>query len=329
MNLTTLDHFPLELKGISHKEIHTVLGGPTLIHLEGEIKEPLFVSCLLHGNEPSGFIAIQKIISKFTSEKLPRSLSIFIGNTLAAKDDQRRLEEQLDFNRVWKEGESDEHKVAAEVLRQMRIKKPFASIDVHNNTGNNPSYSCINVLDDSFFYLSSLFSSTVVYFTEPSEVQSMAFSKICPAVTIEAGMPSSEPGVTNVAEFIEKTLRLPSWPNLKKEDLGISIYHTIARVTIGESSDVCFGDGPGEGIVFPLKYDDWNFTSLKEEHVLGWISNNAKILVTDQFGVDRTNDYFGFENSKIILKKKVVPSMFTRDLSIIKQDCVGYLMEEI
>ncbi len=46
MTLYILDHFPSQLLDISPKEIHTVLDGPTLIHLKGNCEPPLFITTL-------------------------------------------------------------------------------------------------------------------------------------------------------------------------------------------------------------------------------------------------------------------------------------------
>ena len=35
-----------------------------------------------------------------------------------------------------------------EVITSLRARRAFASIDVHNNTGINPHYACINRIDN-------------------------------------------------------------------------------------------------------------------------------------------------------------------------------------
>ena len=54
----------------------------------------------------------------------------------------------------------------------------FASIDIHNNTGLNPHYGCVNRLDPPFLHLATLFSRIVVYFKRPLGVQSAAFASV-------------------------------------------------------------------------------------------------------------------------------------------------------
>ena len=78
-----------------------------------------------------------------------------------------------------------------EVVEQMRARGVFASVDIHNNTGINPHYGCVNRLEAPFLHLAALFSRIVVYFKRPLGVQSAAFAQLCPSVTVECGKPGN------------------------------------------------------------------------------------------------------------------------------------------
>ncbi len=105
MELIELDHMPPGLLERPASALHHALDGPTLIHLEGKNPQPLFVSVLQHGNEVTGWEAIRRLLkSHYEFDQLPRSLSVLIGNTRAAKHRLRRLDDQLDYNRCWPGG---------------------------------------------------------------------------------------------------------------------------------------------------------------------------------------------------------------------------------
>jgi len=165
--LTVLDHLPEALLNCEASELHKHLQGPTLIHLQGRDKSPLFLSVLLHGNEDTGWCAVRRLLNKYQGKKLPRDLSIYIGNVEAARFNARYLDQQPDYNRIWRVNKSDqlkpEHKMMQQVTNIMRQRKPFASIDIHNNTGINPHYACVNRLDQpagpSFFSFGNLVQS--------------------------------------------------------------------------------------------------------------------------------------------------------------------------
>jgi len=252
--LTEINHIPEGFEDCSAENLHTILSGPTLIHLDGKRKEPLFVSVLLHGNEPTGLLAIQLFLKKMRNKTLPRSLSIFIGNVAAAQEGVRHLDNQPDYNRIWPCGSlcqqddlknkhaTQEYVMMKTIIDVMRGKNVFASIDVHNNTGLNPHYGCINKLEPRFFHLATLFSRTVVYFIRPTGVQSMAFADICPAVTVECGKPNQPNGATHAAEFINACLHLSDLPNHPVAAHDMDLFHTVATVTIPEHINFSFNN---------------------------------------------------------------------------------------
>ena len=89
MMLTETDKLPDGLLECPVESLGDVLGGPTLIHLPGRRPEPLFVTVLAHGNESTGFYALQALLKKYHDQQLPRALSVFIGNVAAASQGQR------------------------------------------------------------------------------------------------------------------------------------------------------------------------------------------------------------------------------------------------
>jgi succinylglutamate desuccinylase len=180
--LDIFDRLPDGLLDLESNEIFKILKRTTLIHLEGDRQPPLFVSILLHGNETTSWLAIRELLRKYYAptahqtahQKLPRSLSLFIGNIEAAKYRQRHLVHQPDYNRIWEIDDSpeptSEQIMAQQVITEMRSRGVFASIDIHNNTGRNPHYGCITRLDTDSLKLARLFGKIVVHYTSPKTV---------------------------------------------------------------------------------------------------------------------------------------------------------------
>ena len=339
--LSILNQIPDGFLESSPEELHTILSGPTLIHLDGLIKEPLFVSVLLHGNEPTGLIAIQAVLKKIENQTFPRALSIFIGNVSAAQKNNRHTKQQPDYNRIWPyvghTGDSPEHKMMETIVDTMRDKKVFASIDVHNNTGLNPHYGCINELDHRFFHLAKLFSRKVVYFIRPKGVQSMAFAELCPSVTVECGKPDQPYGASHAADFIHTCLQLSDLPDQPIAEHDIDLYHTVATVTVPDSITYRFSDEEScdpksADICFPTTLDHFNFTELAVGATLGFVNPDNKeipLIVTNELGKNATDQYLHIECDELRTSKEVMPSMLTLDREVIRQDCLGYLMERM
>ena len=310
-----------------------LLGGPTLLHLPGRRPEPLFVTVLAHGNESTGFYAVQSLLQKYQGRELPRTLSIFIGNVAAASQGQRFLDGQTDYNRVWPGTDlrnTPEMQMMQQVVDSMRARKAFASIDVHNNTGINPHYGCINRVDNQFLHLAAQFSRTVVYFIRPLGVQSMAMSYVCPAVTIECGKPDHEYGMAHARDYIDACLHMSELPQHPVASHDVDLFHTVAVVKI--PADVSFGfDGSALDLQLNGNLDHLNFRELPTGTELGRVRPGAvlELDVTDDNNQSVYDRYFSINGDALVTARPLMPSMLTLDETIIRQDCLGYLMERL
>lgn len=331
--LTELDYIPDGFLQAEAGDLHKILQGPTLIHLPGRRPEPLFVSILLHGNEDTGLLAMQSVLAKYANQELPRALSLFIGNVDAARDGLRRLENQPDYNRIWPgadENGSAEHAMMAKIVNIMQERKVFASIDIHNNTGLNPHYACLNRLNHSFFHLALLFSRIVVYFTTPKGVQSEAFAAICPAVTVECGKPGGQSGTEHAANFVEAALHLSAIPAHPVASHDLDLFHTVAVVKVPEAITFSVG-GMDSDLSLEENIDHLNFRELEAGTRLGLVATGCPIAIEakDESGNDVSHHHFEIRDGQLLTRRPVMPAMLTRDARIIRQDCLCYLMERL
>ncbi len=331
--LNILENLPPRLLDVPVEGLHGLLGGPTLIHLPGRRAAPLFVTVLTHGNETTGFLALQAMLRKYRDRDLPRALSVFIANVEAAVVGRRFLEGQADYNRVWPGTDQNGMPEAAmmqQVVDIMKQRTPVASLDIHNNSGINPHYACINRVDNQFLHLAALFSRTVVYFIRPLGVQSMALSCVCPAVTIECGKPGQEYGVEHARDYIDASLHLNELPEHPVSSHDVDLFHTVATVKIPPEVSFGFGDVAAD-LRLVEGLDHLNFRELPTGTVLGWRGSNADpwLSVRDDNDMEVFGHYFRFDGESLLTTRPFMPSMFTLDETIIRQDCLGYLMERL
>jgi len=328
MMLTVLDRLPQGILSLTSRELYRILPGPTLIHIQGEIAEPLFVSVLIHGNEESGWEATKKLLVNYAGNELPRSLSLFIGNIDAARYGKRFLAGQQDYNRVWKGGHSAEHMMMQEIVHDMQQRNIFMSIDVHNTSGRNPHYACINKTESPFPALAGMFSRMVVYFLKPDTVQTMAFSEICPAVTIECGPSGETSGINRASDFIHRCLLLEDFRQVEETDEQLEVFHTVAVVKIAGQHSFGFGDRNYE-INLDYNFEMFNFRELPSGTVIGRVMDGIArpFDVRDESSHEVSDNYFSINDHEIQVKKDVVPAMITLNREIIRQDCLCYLME--
>jgi len=343
--LKELHSLPAGLLDCAATDLHQCLGGPTLIHLEGRRQAPLFVSVLMHGNETTGWDAARELLRQYRTkdQPLPRSLSLFIANTAAAEKGARHLEGQPDFNRIWPVmdlsvqpnenlapvgGLSQDHQLMQLVVDKMEARGVFASVDIHNNTGLNPHYACINRIEIRTLHLAALFGHTIVYFLRPLGVASMAMSRLCPSVTLECGRSGQRHGIDHARDYLDACLHLSNHPEHRIATHDLDLFHTMATVKI--SKDVDFGiTDQSKQLSFIRSLDRLNFCELPIGTKLADVSGNALSVLEarDDDGMDVTSRYFKLVDGELMTNSLLMPSMLTQDLEIIREDCLCYIME--
>ena len=159
-------------------------------------------------------------------------------------------------------------------------------------------------------------------------MQSIAFSDICPSITIECGRSGAQAGVDHAASFLDQLLHLPSLNLTGFDRHQLNVMHTVARIRIPDGATIAFGEEHQADFCFIPDFDHRNFTELPENTLLGWQRNlDHELIVTDEDLGDVRDDFFTITNHEIRLKRSVIPSMFTEDVNVIYQDCLGYLMQ--
>ncbi|MGR8920011.1 MAG: M14 family metallopeptidase [Gammaproteobacteria bacterium] len=330
--LTVLTELPAGFLDCPAAELAGLLPGPTLFDLPGRSGQPLFVSVLLHGNEDTGLEAVKVVLRRHAVDGLPRPLLLFVGNLRAAAANVRTLPDQHDFNRVWPGTpltDAPEAALMREVVDIARARQPFASIDIHNNTGLNPHYGCVNALDERFFHLARLFSRTVVYFTEPRGVQSNALAAICPAVTVECGKAGVAANTAHAVEFFEACLHLHEFPSDPVPEHDLELLRTGWIVRVDPQATLSF-DGSRADFEFRADLDHLNFAELPAGTPFGRLGTGHahRLEVLDGGGGD-IDAVFDYGEGTITLAQSAMPSMLTLDQQAVKLDCLCYLMQRI
>ncbi len=333
-NFLELDHLPDGLLERPASALYQQLEGPTLIHLEGRIDRPLFVSVLQHGNEVTGWEVIRRLLkSHYQDNDLPRSMLILLGNIQAARHRLRHLDEQPDYNRCWPGGTAVDNQYARlfhHIQSRILQHQPLACIDIHNNTGLNPHYAAVNRIRPEFLRLASLFSPKVVYFTRPRGTLSHSFSEYCPAVTLECGQAGEIHGTDHAMAFLETCLHMDDISKVPVDAEAVHLFHMVATVNIPNDVQFGFGRVPVE-LALREDLDKFNFCELPPGTSFGDLNNctTTPLIATDNSGRDITDNYFSFGRGQVETARAIMPSMLTLDRRVIRQDCLCYLMERI
>ena len=334
-DLNILNEIPDAFLEIDYRDIKNIFNEPTLIHLKGHKSPALFISIMLHGNEFSGLQIMQEILKKYKETEgytLPRSIRLFVGNVEAASQGLRRLDNELDFNRAWPgtpEPDAPTSKLIAEVMNSITENELFAAIDLHNNTGKNPPYGCISVVNEKNKYLSSFFNHIAMVFHTPKGVSTMAFDDICPAVTLECSTPGNRLGIDKAVALIDDLMHMDHFPDKPLPPHDLQLVQNSAVLKIAEGVNFGFEDEKGTfDLTLIANFDRHNFTRLETSEVFARTTLDKPLIATAEDGSDLTDDLISNNNGAISLKKPLMPAMITLDKHIIIQDCLCYLLED-
>jgi succinylglutamate desuccinylase len=310
-----------------------LLPGPTLFDIKGRDPRPLFVSTLLHGNEETSLLAVQRVLKRHAGRELNRSLLLFVGNIRAAAAHMRTLPGERDYNRVWPGTLFPDDPLAhmARFVFDYASRRPlFASIDIHNNTGFNPHYACAPKLDPKSLSLARLFSRTVVHFERPLGVQASAFGRLCPAITVECGKVGEGSATEHAAELIESCLSIAELPDHAPHAHDLDLLRTYAIVRVPAQSSLSFDGAPAD-FMFRTDIDHLNFSELDPGVSFGaFRSGGPRLDIVPGDGVESSVDeYFRYADGEMRLTRSAIPAMLTTSIDAVRQDCLCYLMHRI
>ena len=217
-----------------------------------------------------------------------------------------------------------------EVFEIVNEHAPYARIDIHNNTGNNPHYACVTSLDNRYLHLARLFSRTVVYFEKPVGAQSVALAAISPAVTIERSCTGATAGVDHAAEFVASALAISHLPDYPLATSDIDLLRTSAIVKVPGKATMSF-DGSNADVLFCTDLDRLNFFEIEESTSFGFLGsrrrNRLSVLRADDCAI--TEPYFDYSGGSISITRPAIPAMLTVDPRAIRLDSLCYLMHRI
>ncbi len=326
---------PENFFNLNSRNLWAAFGAPTLISLQGERTPALFVSCMIHGNEFSGLIGVQQLLQNWLKNGRPRSLLIFIGNPEAAAHGLRQMPNGPDYNRIWSaDYKGPEATLAAQLQEFVNHAGIFAAIDIHNNSGKNPTYSCIHQQDDLTLRLAHLFSPRLLFINGRIDTLTAAMSRFAPAITVECGLPGDKEGLISLEFLFNHLLSIDHGEKLPLVPFNLRPYEIFASIKIQQHTPFSFNSGYNQntGIEFVSHLEDYNFKSINSDVVWARLLNPdffEQFSVVDLSGKTTTDSYFKMVNQSLLTKIELMPAMLTTHPEIVRSDCLGYLVRKM
>ena len=325
-----------ELKPVlqgSDEDVLVSLRKPTLIRIPGTDAAPRarLVSTLLHGNEDSGYRAVLDMLRR--GEHYPFDLWIFLGNIRAAHQEgwfaHRYLDGQEDFNRTWGLGAPTTRmrRCSDTILEILSAQDLEGAVDIHNNTGLNPYYAIVPDPTQEALQLAAAMADTILRWPLRANTLMEVLSPICPAVSVECGLPAVEENHAYAATALHRFLAMES---LEQPVEGPRrVFEMMHRVIVRPEVPFAFGGVLTEDLDLVLHpgLDHYNFGMLLAGTELGRVPEGAgmPLLATDMRGNETTDRYFTVRHGGLIITEDVTPVMLTTTVQQTRRDCFFYI----
>ncbi|MFT5520767.1 MAG: hypothetical protein ACI9IA_001364 [Enterobacterales bacterium] len=305
--------------------------GLTVIDIEGnDSSRCRVITTLIHGNEPSGFIACHRWLK---DKVMPETNVRFIlCNPEAAKTKpfftNRYVEHSEDLNRFFSREATDQSAVAnraQQILSLVREVNPEAIIDLHNTSGKSPAFSVSVVEDKQHLKLIELFTSTLIY----TELKVGAIMEQCfdaPIVTIECGGANDNPS-HRVAE--KGLYRYTSKKDLfDNRNPTVQVYRHPLRIELKDDSSVGFAQHRLATTDITLRADieELNRDITPEGEFLGWcdINDLEHFKAIDEHGINQIENILVNRDGCLFALVDLQLFMVTTVPEIATKDCLFY-----
>ena len=293
------------------------------------------ITTLIHGNEPSGFIACHLWLR--SSDVPATNLRIIFCNPEAARTrpifSNRYLAHSEDLNRYFSVPESDQSEVAIRARKiQQAIKEvnPEAIIDLHNTSGASPAFSVAITEDDRTLDLVCLFTRNHIL-TGLTVGALMEQSFDAPLATIECGganeIYSHQVAADGIQAYISReNLFDRSFYNHMAH--RVEVHRDPIRVELVGEASVGFSHNrlPTTDITLNSDIEQLNRQKTSAGEFLGWCGENRTLPLQaiDEQGINQIENLIEQKNGCLFAKQSMQLFMVTTILEIATNDCLFY-----
>ena len=310
------------------------LPGPCWLVLPGRDRSrSRAMATLLHGNEPSGLMAIHRCI---LAGILPAvDIHVFLGSVFAARTEplfsRRFLSGHRDLNRCFRppfnDGEGD---VAKRMLDYLTALQPECLIDIHNTSGSGPEFSVAPFDNALHRSLAQLFTHRMIV----TELRLGALMEIATpkfaALTVECGGANEHSSHEIACEGVVRFLTRNDVLSDASSTTVFEVFDEPLRFELEDGTALQYGEGPIDDadITIPANIENYNFGDFHRHQILAWLERGAfeKITVKDLYGNEVRDHYFEQRDGCLFVKQSLRLFMATTRADIALSDCLFYFV---
>jgi hypothetical protein len=309
------------------------LGGPACLRLPGRDRSrSRALVTLLHGNEPSGVMALRRWILQ--AEQPAVDTLVIVASVHAALEQpafsHRMLPRARDLNRCFRPPFDDEQgRLAAAIIDQLSAAMPESVVDMHNTSGSGPAFALCTHLDPQHDALASLFSRRLIV-TQLKLGALMDLSEARrPTITVEVGGRQDEEAHAVAFDGMCRYFRAQEvLSEAAEHDWGLEVLHDPIRIELREGVSFTYAQSPQPGYDITLTPDieHFNFGIVSESMRLGWVNGDPRTLfrAIDAGGRCAVSSLLQVQGQSLRPAQPLKLFMITTNAVIAQSDCLCY-----
>jgi succinylglutamate desuccinylase/aspartoacylase family protein len=322
--------------------VHTFmdfLQGPAAILLTGEDRSRTraFVT-LLHGNEPSGLLALFRWLK---SGRRPAINTLCVIASVKAASappvfSQRMLESERDLNRCFTPPYDDAQGLLAQsILEVLHLHKPEAVIDMHNTSGSGPAFAVATHMDQQHDALTSLFTERLVITSLKLGALMEISEHLSPTVTIECGGRQDEEAHAIAWDGLQRYFSRHQVLASEPADWGLELLHNPVRLELSLGYTLCYAEqySAKYDLSLPPSIEHLNSGITKKDTLLGWVDASETPSMTELFSCKNSREacvlkqLLYISDGKLLTCQDLKLFMITTNPLIAQSDCLFYAVK--
>ncbi|TDG14224.1 succinylglutamate desuccinylase [Seongchinamella unica] len=312
------------------------MDGPTCILLQGkDSSRTRAMVTLLHGNEPSGAIALHRYLRNGCRPAV--NVVCVVASVGAALEpplfSHRMLPRARDLNRCFRPPFDDAQGVLAEeILEILRLHAPEAVVDMHNTSGTGPAFGVCTFMDRHHEALVSLFTQRLIISSLGLGALMEISEETCPTVTVEVGGRLDEEAHALAYEGLCRFFEAPEVLSPGDTDWGLELLQDPIRLELKDNVTLTYADAPCDNYDITLRPDieHHNFGGVSTDTLLGWARAEAQQLFTAQDAGGRcaVSRLVRVSDGRLYPAQPLKLFMITNNAAIAHSDCLFYAVAD-